>query len=69
MRLIHELSWLWKVLGISVVIAAIFVASAALICKAKDRKLSCKAAVLAAVLGVIVSLLAINIVACTPMPL
>lgn len=69
MGLIYELSWLWKALGISVITSVIFVASAALICKAKGRKLSCKTAVLAAVLGVIVSLLAINIIACTPMPL
>jgi ABC-type Fe3+ transport system permease subunit len=63
MKILHELSWLWETLGIALLAAAICIACAALICKAAKKKLSKK------VLAVIGAILAIILIARTPMPL
>ena len=69
MRILYELSWLWETLGIALAAAAVCIACAALICKAAKKNLSKK--VLAAIgaaafVGVI---LAVILIARTPMPL
>lgn len=69
MRILSELSWLWETLGIALAAAAVCIACAALICKAAKKTLSKK--VLAAIgaaafVGVI---LAVILIARTPMPL
>ena len=69
MRILYELSWLWETLGIALVAAAVCMACAALICKAMKKKFSKK---LLAVIGAAASMgaiLAVILIARTPMPL
>nr|WP_288631182.1 hypothetical protein [uncultured Blautia sp.] len=69
MRILYELSWLWETLGIALVAAAVCMACAALIYKAMKKKLSKK---LLAVIGAAASMgaiLAVILIARTPMPL
>ena len=66
MRILYELSWLWETLGIALAAAAVCIACAALICKAAKKKLSKK--VLAAI-GFVGAILAVILIARTPMPL
>ncbi len=69
MKILYELSWLWETLGIALVSATVCVACAALICKAAKKKLSKK--VLAAIGAVAFAgaILAVILIARTPMPL
>lgn len=69
MRILYELSWLWETMGIALVAAAVCIACAALICKVAKKKLSKK---LWAVIGAEASvgaILAVILIARTPMPL
>ena len=69
MRILYELSWLWETLGIALVAAAVCMACTALIGKAAKKKLSKK---LLAVIGAAVfvgAILAVILIARTPMPL
>ena len=68
MKILYELSWLWETLGIALVAAAVCVACATLICKATKKKFGKKvlAVIGAAFVGAI---LAIILIARTPMPL
>lgn len=69
MRILYELSCLWETLGIALVAAAVCMACAALIYKAMKKKLSKK---LLAVIGAAASMgaiLAVILIARTPMPL
>ena len=69
MRLLYELSWLWEMMGIAMAAAVVCVACAALICKAAKKKLSKK---LLAVIGdaaFVGAILAVILIARTPMPL
>ena len=69
MKILYELSWLWKTLGIALLAAAVCMACAALICKAAKKNLSKK---LLAVIGAATfagAILAVILIARTPMPL
>ncbi|HCX43316.1 MAG TPA: hypothetical protein DHN18_01500 [Oscillibacter sp.] len=69
MRILHELSWLWETLGIALVAAAACMACAALICKAAKKKLSKKVLVVIGTAAFVGAILAVILIARTPMPL
>ncbi len=69
MKILHELSWLWETLGIALVSAAVCVACAALICKAEKKKLSKKVLAVIGAAAFAGAILAVILIARTPMPL
>jgi len=69
MRILYELSWLWKTLGIALATAALCVACAMLICRAMKKRLSKKAAAIIGVAAFVAAILVIIVIAQTPMPL
>ena len=69
MRILYELSWLWESLGIALVAAAVCVACAALICKVAKKKLSKKVLTVIGAAAFVGAILAIILIARTPMPL
>lgn len=69
MKILHELSWLWETLGIALLAAAICIACAALICKAAKKKLSKKVVAVIGAAAFVGAILAIILIARTPMPL
>ena len=69
MKILHELSWLWETLGIALVAAAVCMACAALICKAAEKKLSKKLLSDIGAAAFVGAILAIILIARTPMPL
>ena len=69
MKILHELSWLWETLGIALVAAAICIACAALICKAAKKKLSIRVLAVIGAAAFVGAILAIILIARTPMPL
>ena len=69
MRWIYELSWLWKAIGILILIVAICERCAALIYKGMKKHYGVKAAVGVAIIAVILSAICIFLLAQTPMPL
>ena len=69
MKILHELSWLWETLGIALLAAAICIACAALICKAAKKKLSKKVLAVIGAAAFVGAVLAIILIARTPMPL
>ena len=69
MKILHELSWLWETLGIALVAAAICIACAALICEAAKKKLSKKVLAVIGVAAFVGAILAVILIARTPMPL
>ena len=69
MKILHELSWLWETLGIALLTAAIRIACAALICKAAKKKLSKKVLAVIGAAAFVGAILAIILIARTPMPL
>ena len=69
MKIPHELSWLWETLGIALLAAAICIACAALICKAAKKKLSKKVLAVIGAAAFVGAILAIILIARTPMPL
>ena len=69
MKILHELSWLWETLGIALLAAAICIACAALICKAAKKKLSKKILAVIGAASFVGAILAIILIARTPMPL
>ena len=69
MKTLHELSWLWETLGIALLAAAICIACAALICKAAKKKLSKKVLAVIGAAAFVGAILAIILIARTPMPL
>ena len=69
MRILYELSWLWETLGIALVAAAICIACAALIGKAVKKKLSKKVLAVIGAAAFVGAILAIILIARTPMPL
>ena len=69
MKILHELSWLWETLGIALVAAAICIACAALICKAVKKKLSKKLVAVIGAAAFVGAILAVILIAQTPMPL
>ena len=69
MKILHELSWLWEMLGIALVAAAVCVACAALTCKAAKKKLSKKLLAVIGAAAFLGAILAVILIARTPMPL
>ena len=69
MRILSELSWLWETLGIALASAAVCIACAALICKAAKKKLSKKVLAVIGAAAFVGAILAIILIARTPMPL
>ena len=68
MRILHELSWLWETLGIALVAAAVCTACAALIGKAA-KKLGKKVLATIGAAAFVGAILAVILIARTPMPL
>ena len=69
MRILYELSWLWETLGIALVAAAICMACGALTCKAVKKKLSKKVLAVIGAAAFVGAILAVILIARTPMPL
>ena len=69
MKILHELSWLWETLGISLAAAAVCMACAALICKAAKKELSKKVLAAIGASAFVGAILAVILIARTPMPL
>lgn len=69
MKILYELSWLWETLGIALVAAAVCMACAALICKAAKKKLSIRMLAIIGVAAFVGAMLAVILIARTPMPL
>ncbi len=69
MKIIQELSWLWEMLGIALMAAAVCVVGAMLICRAKKKKLSRKRAVVIGIAAFIIAIAAVFEIARIPMPL
>ena len=68
MKILHELSWLWETLGIALVAAAVCMACTALIGKAA-KKLDKKVLAVVGVAAFEGAILAVILIARTPMPL
>ena len=69
MRILYELSWLWETLGIALGAAAVCMACGALIGKAAKKKLSKKILAVIGAAAFVGSILAVILIARTPMPL
>lgn len=69
MRILSELSWLWETLGIALAAAAVCIACAALICKAAKKKLSIRVLAIIGAAAFVGAILAVILIARTPMPL
>ena len=69
MKILYELSWLWETLGIALLAAAICTACAALIGKAAKKKLSKKVLAAIGAAAFVGAILAVILIARTPMPL
>lgn len=69
MRILSELSWLWETLGIALASAAVCIACAALFCKAAKKKLSKKVLAAIGAAAFVGAILAVILIARTPMPL
>ena len=69
MKILYELSWLWETLGIALLAAAICVACAALIGKTAKKKLSIKVLAVIGAAAFVGAILAVILIARTPMPL
>ena len=69
MKILYELSWLWETLVIALVAAAVCVACAALICKTAKKKLSKKLLAVIGAAAFVGAILAVILIARTPMPL
>ena len=69
MKILYELSWLWETLGIALVAAAICMVCATLVCKATKKKLSKKLLAVIGAVAFVGAILAVILIARTPMPL
>lgn len=69
MSILYELSWLWETLGIALISAAVCLACAALICKAVKKKLSKRVLAVVGAAAFAGAVLAVILIARTPMPL
>ena len=69
MKILHELSWLWETLGIALAAEAVCMACAALICKAAKKELSKKVLAAIGASAFVGAILAVILIARTPMPL
>ena len=69
MKIIYELSWLWETLGIALMAAVVCVVGAMLICRAKKKKISKTVIVVIGAAAFVGAVLAVILIARTPMPL
>ena len=69
MNWINELSWLLETLGIALIAAAVCVACAALICKAAKKKTNKKVLAVIGATAFVGAILAVILIARTPMPI
>ena len=69
MRILYALSWLWETLGIALLAAAVCMACAALIGKAAKKHLSKKLLAVVGAAAFAGAILAVILIAQTPMPL
>ena len=69
MKILHELSWLWETLGIALVAVAVCMTCAALICKAAKKKFDKKVLAVIGAAAFVGAILAVILIARTPMPL
>ena len=69
MRILHEFSWLWETLVIALATAAVCVVCAMLICRIVKRDISKKIAAVIGVAAFAGAVLAVIMIAQTPMPL
>ena len=69
MNILYELSWLWETLGIALIAAAICMACAVLIGKAAKKKLGKKVLAVIGAAAFVGAILAVILIARTPMPL
>ena len=69
MKILHELSWLWEALGIALLAAVICTACTALICKAVKKKLGKNVLAVIGAAAFVGAILAVILIARTPMPL
>ena len=69
MRMLYELSWLWETLVIALAVAAVCVVYAMLICKAVKKNLNKKTAAVIGAAAFAGAVLAVIVIARTPMPL
>ena len=69
MKILYELSWLWEMLGIALAAAAVCVTCAALICKATKKRPNKKMLAVAGAAAFAGAILAVVLIARTPMPL
>ena len=69
MKILYELSWLWETLGIALLAAAVCVACAVLICKAAKKELNKKVLAVIGTAAFVGAILAVILIARTPMPL
>ena len=69
MRILYELSWLWEMLGIALAAAAVCVTCAALICKAAKKRPNKKMLAVVGAAAFAGAVLAVILIARTPMPL
>lgn len=68
-KILYELSWLWEMLGIALAAAAVCVTCAALICKATKRRPNKKMLAVVGAAAFAGAILAVLLIARTPMPL
>ena len=69
MKILYELSWLWEMLGIALAAAAVCVTCAALICKATKKRPNKKMLAVVGAAAFAGAILAVVLIARTPMPL
>lgn len=67
--IIHELNWLWTLLGIALLCAFISFLISILICKIVHKQLSSKVLIIVAVIGFLLGVIGVFIYASQAMPL
>ncbi|WP_295290580.1 hypothetical protein [uncultured Catenibacterium sp.] len=67
--IIHELNWLWTLLGIALLCAFISFLISILICKIMHKQLSSKVLIIVAVIGFLLGVIGVFIYASQAMPL
>lgn len=67
--IIHELNWLWTLLGIALLCAFISFLISILICKIMHKQLSSKVLIIVAVIGFLLGVIGVFIYANQAMPL
>ncbi|MCI7542503.1 MAG: hypothetical protein MSB08_05670 [Subdoligranulum sp.] len=69
MRMILELSWLWKFLSVFAAIAFVLAACAGLLCRARQKPLGKKSAIVLILIAFVIAAVWLMQLARTPMPI